>query len=131
MAPIALAFGIVLIALGTGFYFGTDTSSLTPLIPAAIGLALLLLGLLARRDRLRKHAMHSAAMVGTLGFLGGAFMAGKALVTLATGSEVARPAAAVESGIMAFLCALFVFLCIRSFRIARRRRQEAAMTDQR
>ena len=53
-----IVFGMLLIGLGLGGYFGTGTSSLTALIPAAFGLALAGLGVMARDAGKRKLAMH-------------------------------------------------------------------------
>ena len=72
MANVAVSFGAVLIVLGIAGYFGSSMVSLTALIPAAFGLVLLVVGVIARDPEKRKHAMHVAAMVGVLGFLGSA-----------------------------------------------------------
>lgn len=82
---------------------------------------LLVLGLVALKERLRKHAMHGAALVGLLGFLGGAGMGLPKLPALLSG-EAARPAAVIEQLIMAAVCLVFVALCVRSFIVARRNR---------
>ena len=58
MAKITIGLGLVLIALGLGSYFGTGQASVTALIPAFFGLPLLLLGLVALKERMRKNAMH-------------------------------------------------------------------------
>jgi hypothetical protein len=105
VGPITIVFGAVLVLLGLGGYFGSDTQSMTALIPAFFGVPLALLGLLALKDSLRKHAMHLAAMVGLLGFLG------------AAGSLINKLQA-----LMAIVCAVFVGLCVRSFIQARRSR---------
>jgi hypothetical protein len=134
MAPVSIASGVLLILLGVGTYLmlpvNPDTGHVSPtaLIPAGVGLALLLLGVLALKDSLRKHAMHVAAMIGLLGFLGGAYMGFGKLMVLLAGGEVTRPAAAYESSVMALICGVFVILCVRSFIMARRNRtkQQAA-----
>jgi len=80
------------------------------------------LGALALNEGRRKHAMHAAAAVGTLGLLAtlpGVFK----LFTLMAGGEVTRPAAVIVQAIMAAILAVFVWLCVQSFREARRRRQ--------
>jgi hypothetical protein len=125
VAPVSIGFGVVLIVLGAGFYFGTGQVSHTALIPAGFGVVLLLLGLIALKVHLRKHAMHLAAMVGLFGFLGGAIMGLPKLPELLSGTA-ARPAAVIEQLIMAAVCVLFVALCIRSFIVARRSRTRQA-----
>ena len=125
MAPIAMVFGAILIILGVVGYVATDRISVTALIPAGFGLALLLLGVLARKENLRKHAMHLAAALGLVGFLGSASGLPK-LMTLLAGGEVERPAAAISQSLMAVTCAVFVGLCVKSFIDARRARKRAS-----
>jgi uncharacterized membrane protein len=122
VAPIAIGFGIFLIALGVGGYYATDQVSWTALIPAFFGLPLVILGLLARKDSLRKHAMHAAAVVGLLGFLGAA---GRLIPALLSGKEISEAGPLVQA-IMALACAVFVGLCVKSFVDARRRRAQGA-----
>ena len=121
MANVAVGFGVVLIILGVAGYFGSEMVSLTALIPAAFGLVLLILGVIARDPGKRKHAMHFAAMIGVLGFLGSARGLGN-LIPLISGQEVARPGAVIAQSIMAILMLIFTWLCVRSFINARRNR---------
>jgi fluoride ion exporter CrcB/FEX len=124
LANTTIGFGIVLIVLGLGGYFGTDRVSLTALIPAAFGLMLVIFGALARDEKRRKLAMHIAVTVGLLGFLGTVSGLVK-LPTLLSGGEVARPAAVISQSIMAVLMAVYVGMCVKSFIDARRRRAGA------
>ena len=119
MAKITIGAGVLLILLGIGGYFGTDAKSFTALIPAFVGVPLALLGWLALKDNLRKHAMHAAVMVGLLGFLGAAY---RPVKTLVTGGSFENPTATALQTTMAVLCAIFVGLCIKSFIDVRRRR---------
>jgi len=124
LANTTIGFGIVLIVLGLGGYFGSDRASLTALIPAAFGLLLVVFGALARDDKRRKMAMHIAVTVGLLGFLGtvsGLFQ----LPTLLSGGVVERPGAVVSKSVMAVLMAIYVGMCVKSFIDARRRRAGA------
>jgi fluoride ion exporter CrcB/FEX len=124
VATTTIGFGVVLVVLGVGGYFGTDRVSVTALIPAAFGLLLILFGALARDDKRRKMAMHIAVTVGLLGFLG--TVSGLLdLPTLLSGGTVARPGAVISKSIMAALMAVYVALCIKSFIDARRRRAAA------
>jgi len=122
MAGVTITFGGLLIALGFGGWFATGQESPTALIPAAFGVLLAILGFVARKESLRKHAMHGAAAVGLLGLLGSArgLMGLPALL----GGTAERPAAVISQTLMAMLCAVFVWLCVRSF-IAVRRAREA------
>ena len=116
MASTTIVFAVLLILLGGVGYFGTGTSSLTALIPSFFGLLLLILGILARSDAARKHAMHAAAMVALVGLLGALFSLLRTPLDL-------RPAMAVFSQVaMVVLMAVFLTLCIKSFREARRAR---------
>jgi hypothetical protein len=121
MANVAVGFGAVLIVLGIAGYFGSGMVSMTALIPAAFGLVLLVLGVIARDPEKRKHAMHIAAMVGVLGFLGSARGLGK-LIPLLSGQPVARSGAVIAQSEMAILMLIFTWLCVRSFINARRSR---------
>ena len=124
MATTTIGFGVVLILLGLGGYFGTGMVSLTALIPAAFGLLLAVFGAMARDDKKRKMAMHIAVTVGLLGFLGtvpGLLKIG----ALLSGGEVARPAAVVSQSIMAVLMAVYVAMCVKSFIDARKKRASA------
>ena len=124
MATTTIGFGVVLIVLGLGGYFGYSMVSLTALIPAAFGILLVIFGALARDDKRRKMAMHIAVTVGLLGFLG-AVPGLLKLPTLLSGGVVARPPAVVAQSIMAALMAVYVGMCVKSFIDARRKRVTA------
>jgi uncharacterized membrane protein (UPF0136 family) len=117
MASTAITFGMLLTLLGLAGYFLTGTSSPTALIPAFFGLILVVLGFLARSESIRKHAMHAAAAVALIG-------CGGALFSLLRAPLATRPAIAVFSqAAMVVLTGVFVALCVRSFRAARRARR--------
>jgi O-antigen/teichoic acid export membrane protein len=117
MASTTVVFGLLLTLLGLTGYFMTGTSSITALIPAFLGVILLVLGILARSTPVRKHAMHAAAMVALVGFLGALFSLLRTPIGL-------RPAMAVLSqAATVLLTGVFVALCVRSFIDARRARR--------
>lgn len=121
MSGITIVSGILLVLIGAGGYFASESRSVTALIPAFVGLPLLLLGLLAMKDSLRKHAMHFAAMLGVLGFLAAGGRLGMVLAkgggsTLGIGSLAA----------MAVVCLVFTGLCVKSFIDVRKARERAA-----
>jgi hypothetical protein len=89
----------------------------TALIPAYVGAVLVVLGLLALKESLLKHAMHLAALVGLLGFFA-------ALGRLVMTGKVSGVGGASLMG-MTLLCGVFVALCVNSFIQARRRRRAA------
>ena len=116
MAYTTIVFGLLLTALGLAGYLLAGAASVTALIPAFFGIVLLALGFLARAEALRKHAMHAAAVVALLGFAG-------ALMSLLRAPFATRSALANFSQVsMALLTAVFIVLCIKSFRDARRAR---------
>jgi hypothetical protein len=140
MPPVTVVSSILLIALGLWAYLtGTgDHVSITALIPAFVGLPLLVFGLLAFKDSIRKHAMHAAVLIGLLAFLGAAFMLGKGLLDPAVTGAVTFDTTAdgwlgtkklLVNGLMALISGVFVALCVRSFivaRIAQRKKQAEA-----
>src|SRR5688572_17450879 len=74
VSSIAIVFGVLLSILGVVVYGLAEVKSITALIPTFFGIALILLGLLARKEAMRMHAMHVAALLGLFGFFGGTFM---------------------------------------------------------
>ena len=119
MAKTTIGIGCVLIALGVGSYFGTGRASMTALIPAFFGLPLVLLGVAALNERLRKHAMHAAVVVGLLGFVGAA-RGFSQVPAILSGDQVERPVAVAVQIAMSLVCLVFVVLCVLSFIKARR-----------
>jgi hypothetical protein len=130
-----MVFGVLLIVLGVWGRFGGDLGwweplgfaapehlSGTALIPAYMGAALVVLGLLALKESLLKHAMHLAAMIGVLGLLA----AGGRLLTSLIKTGKVQGVGGVSLTLMTLLSALFVALCVNSFIQSRRRRRAAA-----
>ena len=132
MPIVTVVFGALLIALGLYGKLSTGTPSPTPLIPAAAGAVFVVLGLLALKESLLKHAMHAASLLGVLGLIGSAIMVLPKLQPLLAGAEIKRAdgsdatLAVRLQAATGVLCAVFVALCINSFIQARRRRRAAA-----
>ena len=122
MGKIAILFGVLLIALGVGGFVGTGSEHKTALIPAYFGAAIAVCGVIALNPSARQHAMHVAAMVGTIGLLGSVAMVGIGAVKAARTGELARPIAFLCQVIMLVLTAIFVGLCVKSFIDVRRSR---------
>lgn len=122
MPSTAIAFGTILILIGViGYINGmmSNAASITALIPAFIGLILLLLGLFSRmKEHLRKHLMHAAVVIALLGFIAVAADVVRKIDTLS------YTAANVSKISTALVCLLFVILGIRSFAEARRKNAE-------
>lgn len=119
MPRITLILGIVLIGLGVGLYLGSGRESVTALIPAFFGAAFVLLGLWARSEKWRKHAMHVAAVLSVLG-IGGTAKGLIGGIRHLAGTEAERPMAVLGQSVMCVLCVLFLGLCVRSFIQARK-----------
>jgi len=124
MAPIAIYFGVLLNVFSIGFYFYTERRSMTALIPAAFGVLFIVLGVLARNERLRMHAMHGAALLALIGIVVPAIRVAPILVA---GGSLGD--AAIGNIIFIVLCAGFLVLCVKSFIDARRRRKQAEQTS--
>ncbi len=126
MTAITRALGVALIVVGVVSFFATGSEAVTALIPAALGLIILALGVAAGREPLHRHAIHAALAVALLGVLG-TLMNVVELPALLAGDEVERPGAVVASTITFLLCAVYVALGVRSFRAARRARDRASV----
>jgi len=125
MVKTTIGYGTVLIVVGLVGYFGTGQASVTALIPAFLGLLLLILGIAGRWENLHKNVMHIAVAIALLGFLGTVGGLVK-LFTLLSGGEVTRPTAIVIQSIMAVMCGSYVGFGVKSFADARRRRETKA-----
>jgi drug/metabolite transporter (DMT)-like permease len=128
MAWPTIVCGVLLVAVGLVGYTQQDPEHVSPtaLIPAAIGAVLMLCGALAFSDKLRKHVMHLAAMVGLLGAIGG-FMPLQRQLKNSDTFDPLKPSA-ISGELMILICVVFVGLCVRSFIAARKARQAAART---
>ena len=128
MPVVSIVCGGLLIAVGVWGYAGS--SAPTALIPAGIGAVLAVLGLLALKESLLKHAMHAAAALGLLSFLVTGVMGLPKLAKMLAGEQPDRPRAVISQSLTAGICAVFVALCVNSFIQARRRRQATAAPPQ-
>lgn len=122
-ASVTVALGAILTVVALAFYF--PTMQKTALIPAAFGLPILICGVLAYKENLRMHTVHTALAFATLGVL--AFIGMLARIVFG-----ATPAmlALVESAILGFLCLVYIVLGIQSFRQARQQRQAETAAPQ-
>ena len=120
MPRITIIFSLIYIALGLGGYFLTGAVHKTALIPAVIGVVLLVLGLLGSKEKLRMHVMHAALLIGLLALLGTA----RSLLKLpaAFDGTAARPEAVFAQAATAVLSVVYLAVGVRSFIAARRAR---------
>ncbi len=134
MAKLAMLFGVLVALVGVAGYVSTHFWH--ALIPVVLGVLLILLGLVANTEDVKRRmlAMHIAVTVGLLGFLGtipgliamAGFVTGTHQETANEHIEVGtlsvhKLAAEVQSA-TSILCVIFVLLCVRSFIAARRAR---------
>ena len=119
MPMLTIVLGGLLVLLGVVGFVMTGSEHYTALIPAFAGILFVLCGGIAMLPNARKHAMHAAAALALIGFVGTVPGIIK-LIQWGAGSVPARPAAVVSQAIMAGLTLLFVALCVRSFIHARR-----------
>jgi hypothetical protein len=124
MPTITIITGLLLILIGVGSRLLSDATGQAMPILIAIGVLFVVLGLLARRPRLRKHVMHAAAGLALLAVvvsLPGTLR----LPALLAGKDVGHPLAVIANSLTAFICAGFVGLAFRSFVAARLAREAA------
>ncbi|MBO6525136.1 MAG: hypothetical protein JJ971_15010 [Balneolaceae bacterium] len=119
MQNLTLSLGILLTILGLASYLGTGQESITALIPSFFGAVFIILGIIARNEKFRKHAMHGAAGLALLGALGSA-RGIPGIIEIIQGAEVARPLAIYAQTAMFLMCLVFIFKAVQSFREARK-----------
>lgn len=120
---LTLITGGLLILIGITAYATAETTSLTALFPAALGIVLATLGLAAIAPKFRRDAVHIAVLVGMLGivaFFGNA----RHLPALISGGAVERPQAVAVSALTVGVLIAYLGLSIRSFRQARQARAQ-------
>jgi uncharacterized membrane protein len=123
MAWPTLICGALLVLVGIVGYTTSDVQPppITALIPAFFGAVLILCGLAAFKDNLRKHAMHFAAVVGLVGALGGLMPLIRQYSK--TGTFDPTKPSAIAGELMILICVVFVGLCVNSFIQARKARK--------
>jgi len=127
MLPLGMASsGLLLTGMGIYFYlFPENEQSVTALIPAIIGLGLMIPGLITilRPDH-KKHAMHAGAMFCLIGLLGGLMGIPDFIAWITDGGDLERPTIARMA--MVLLCGENLVGSILSFRLARIKREQEA-----
>ena len=118
MSTLSIIFGLLLNLVGLVGFFGTGATHYTALIPCALGLLLIISGIVARCEKCHMHAMHVAVLVSLIGFIATASSLGKVSLVLANTAGPRLPSFIAKEA-TAVLCGLFFILCIRSFVKAR------------
>lgn len=124
MPVLTLTTGAILTATGVIAYAITDFASWTALIPSIVGVLLLIAGLIARDDSLRKHAIHGALAVALLALLGS--LRNVIQIGDVFAGEHDAPVAPVASTIMFVVLLGYLIVGIRSFLAVRRQRARDA-----
>ncbi len=120
MYLITIGLGAILVLLGLGAYVGSSAQSITALIPAFIGLPILILGLIAKNEKNRKVAIHISVFLALLGFMGTV----PGLIKLFShlgGTAIERLQAVYVQSVMAVLCLIYLIFAVKSFIDARRK----------
>ena len=117
MESISIVYGIFLILWGFTINFVTSSSSFTSLIPSFFGFSILLFSILALIfSSKKKLLMHIVVLLGLLIALGGLDI----FRSLISGSFFNMFWADLSKLMMLFSGFFFTFLCIQSFRFARK-----------
>ncbi len=125
MPGLTILIGLLLIGQGLFAYFvlsepdAEGHRSITAMIPAFLGGPLLLLGLVALKPSVRKHAMHIAMLLALLGILGALFRPIRATIAGTGVDWMSTPV--LMQVTMAVICVVFLVLGVRSFVVARRK----------
>ncbi len=119
-----ILFGLLLVAIGLGGYYFADAKQPMALIPAVLGIAMFVCGMVAAQGAMRRLAMHVAALIGMIGFVG-------PMVTIFNDiTNTANTAEVLAKGLTSALCLMFVLMCVNSFLEARRARTAEMNTDE-
>ena len=116
-----ILFGLLLVAIGLGGYYFAAAKQPMVLIPAVLGIAMFVCGVVAAQGAMRMLAIHVAALIGVIGFVG-------PLVALF--EDTANTAAVLAKGLTSALCLMFVLMCVNSFLEVRRARKAGKKTDE-
>jgi hypothetical protein len=116
MVATTFAMGVILVAMGVGGYLFTGGT--LALLPAAIGVAFIILAQLSRRESMRMHAMHTTSLIAIIICVASSW---RGLPKLLQGET--KPAVVLTVA-LAVMMGAYVVMCVRSFVAARRRRAE-------
>ena len=119
MESISIIYSLFLILWGSIIYFSTSSSSFTALIPTILGLPILFFSILAIVFTSKKKLfMHIVVLFGFLIFIGGLDV----LRGVISENFLNLFWADISKLMMLFTGIFFTYLCVQSFRFARRNR---------
>ena len=119
MESISIIYSLFLILWGAIIYFSTSSSSFTALIPSILGLPILFFSILATVSASKKKLfMHIVVLFGLFIFIGGLDV----LRGVISGNFLNLFWADISKLMMLFTGIFFTYLCVQSFRFARRNR---------
>ena len=119
MESISIIYSLFLILWGSIIYFSTSSSSYTALIPTILGLPILFFSILAIVFTSKKKLfMHIVVLFGLLIFIGGLDV----LRGVISENFLNLFWADISKLMMLFTGIFFTYLCVQSFRFARRNR---------
>ena len=119
MESISIIYSLFLILWGSIIYFSTSSSSFTALIPTILGLPILFFSILAIVfTSKKKFFMHIVVLFGVFIFIGGLDV----LRGVISENFLNLFWADVSKLMMLFTGIFFTYLCVQSFRFARRNR---------
>ena len=122
MARLGIVFGLTLFGLSVLGMVMSNSKSPIQFYPMMIGIPVQLCGVIALNPHRRKHAMHVAAALASIGAVLGVAYAIFASVRWARGRLIDEHAFIMIAS-MAVICLVFTALCIMSFAESRRRKQ--------
>ena len=93
---------------------------MTALIPSGFGIIIGILGILSKKENIRKHMIHGALLVALLGLIG-SFSGLLKTFDLLRNITVERPTAAIAQAIMALICLVYLIAGVHSFISVRRK----------
>jgi hypothetical protein len=122
-----ILFGLLLVVIGLGGYYFSDAKQPMTLIPAVLGIAMFVCGVVAAQGAMRMLAMRVAALIGMIGFVGPMVTIFNDITNI---TNTANTAEVLAKGLTSALCLMFVLICVNSFLEARRVRTAGMNTDE-
>lgn len=111
-----IAIGFVLVLLGVIAYVVSDFASVTALIPSALGVVVVLLGLAAKETDYTQESLYGMGLLGLLGVLGSARAVPEIVDLLTGGSVDSEIALAAQAGTILLGLALLVVVAAPVYR---------------